>query len=239
MLLWMNFKQTVTFGFFWVVVLHCVFVNGPWYDLTGMWVAPWLEDVFGYSTQTAGNTAIALTIGLIAGSLLIPPISTFLRTRKWVLCATAAIAFAVSLAFLLLKPEQITYPLLYLMLVTIGASTNAMVSIAYPLVREYYHPAIAGTAVGCANTFTFLSSAAYQTISSGLIKKEGFQDNSEEKYTLKGYRNGLWLVIAISWGLGAFVAALTKDAQFQPAESESNDPASDGHEKQDDDLDEV
>jgi sugar phosphate permease len=239
MLLWVSFKQTVTFGFFWVVVLYCILVNGPWYDLSGMWVAPWLEDVFGYSNQAAGNTAIALTFGLIVGSLLIPPVSTLLRTRKWVLCVTATVAFAVSLIFLVLTPEHITYPLLYFLLIVIGATTNSMSSVAYPLVREYYSPTIAGTAVGCANTFTFLSSAAYQTMSSDLIKKKGFQGDSRDKYTLNGYRNGLWLVLVISWGLGAVVAALTKDTEFPPAKSESDDHSDKGHEVRDDDLDEV
>jgi hypothetical protein len=39
------------FDFEWVIVLDCILINGPWYDLGSMWVAPWLEGAFGYSSQ--------------------------------------------------------------------------------------------------------------------------------------------------------------------------------------------
>jgi hypothetical protein len=46
-------------------------------------------------------------------------------------------------------------------------------------------------------------------------------------------------VFVISWALGAVVAALTKGTVFQPAESESEDQADEGHAVHGDKLDEV
>lgn len=213
-----NLKKVVSYGWFWVVVLYCIFSSGPYFDISGLWAAPWLQDVFGESKAQSGTTCISLSIGLIAGSLLIPPLSSALHTRKWALCITCTVAFVVSLLFTTLDPAKISYGARYVMLIFLGATTNSMTSVAYPLVREYYHPAVAGTAVGCANIFTFLSSAVYQTVSSNIIEGYGYQKDETgavtSKYTPEGYKNGLWLFCTISFALGAVVIAFTKDANF-------------------------
>ena len=235
-LLWQNFKKVVRYKWFWVVVIYCIFSSGPYFDISGLWASPYLQDVFGMDTQKSGDAVISLSIGLIVGSLAIPPISSAVHTRKWVLCATCSVAFAVSLSFLLVSHEKINYVALYFMFIFIGMTTNSMTSVAYPLVREYYHPAVAGTAVGCANIFTFLSSAVYQTISSEIIKRFGFQEGSTTKYTVEGYKWGLWLVCTISFGIAAVVIAITRDTRFtkdgkEEGESEEEEPEHEDKEK--------
>jgi sugar phosphate permease len=213
--LWENFKTVVSFRWFWVTVTYCIFANGAWFDIAGMWIAPFLEDIFHYTRQEAGNTSMALSIGLIAGSLTIPPLSTWLRTRKWALCVTSLVALSISLSFAIVAACKIPYWALYLMLALLGACTNAMTAVAYPLLREYYHPSVAGSAVGCANTFTFLSSAIYQSISSEIIKEYKLEsDGAKTEYTVEGYKNALWFLCTASFAAAAISIALTRDTVF-------------------------
>lgn len=211
-----NFLHVVKYPWFWVVVVYAVFANGPFFDISGMWVSPYLQDVLGYSKTKAGNTSIAISIGLVIGSLLIPPLSTFLKTRKWPCFVSSTISFVVSIVLYLVSKDKINGVMIYFFLIFIGAFTNSLTSVCYPLVREYFHPSIAGTAVGCANIFTFLSSAVYQTISSKIIEKYGkVVENGVEidKYTEKGYKQGLWLVSFISFLVSMVAIAITKDTK--------------------------
>lgn len=211
-----NFLHVVKYPWFWVVVVYAVFANGPYFDISGMWVSPYLQDVLGYAKKKAGNTSIAISIGLIIGSLTIPPLSTFLKTRKWPCFGSSTITFIVSLVLYLISKDKINGVMIYFFLIFIGAFTNSLTSVCYPLVREYFHPSIAGTAVGCANIFTFLSSAVYQTISSKIIEKYGkvvVSGVETDKYTEKGYKQGLWLVSFISFLVSMVAIAITKDTK--------------------------
>jgi sugar phosphate permease len=215
--LWVGFKTVVSLKWFWITVLYCVFANGAWFDISGMWIAPFLEDIFEYTKQEAGNASMALSIGLIAGSLCIPPLSSWFRTRKWILCATSVVAFAISLSFWLVAAPNIPYAGLYVMLVLLGASTNAMTAVAYPLMREYFYPEIAGSAVGCANTFTFLSSAVYQSLTSEVIKDYKVEsEDGTTVYSRTGYMNALWAVCTVSFVAAVVAIACTRDTVFAP-----------------------
>jgi sugar phosphate permease len=232
-----NFKVVIKFKFFWIIVVYCMFCNGPYFDVTGMWVAPWLQDLFGFSTQASGNVAIALSIGLISGSLLIPPVSSLVHSRKWVIFACTCTAFIVSLCFLLIEPSKLNYAALYAMLILFGGTTNSMTAVAYPLVREYYHPAVAATSVGCVNIFTFLSSAIFQTLTSEIIKNYGFQDHSDSAYTAKGYKIALWLVCVIAFAIATIAIGLAKDTVF--AKSQADDTEEEVHEDVEHHVDET
>ncbi|KAH0794679.1 major facilitator superfamily transporter [Histomonas meleagridis] len=215
-----NFVKVVTYPFFWLIVVYAVFSSGPYFDISGMWISPYLQHVLGYSRQESGNVSIMLSVGLIAGSLLIPPLSTFLRTRKWPCFVSSLIAAVVSLVFYLLSADKISEVLVYFLLFFIGAFTNALTSVCYPLVSEYFHPSIAGTAVGCSNIFTFLSSAVFQTISSSIIEKYGTVEGTTDVYTEKGYKQGLWLVCLVSFLVSMVAIAITKDMQKKKEEEE-------------------
>ncbi|OHT08087.1 transporter [Tritrichomonas foetus] len=212
--LYKNLRQVVAYPWFWLVVIYSVFCSGPFFDISGMWAGPYLSDVYHYSKTQVGNTCIALSIGLIVGSLTLPPLSTALRTRKWLLLFTAIIACLV-LAMFIIFGSRIPHTGLYILWIVFAAFTNAMTSVCYPLIREYFHPAIAGTAVGCANIFTFLSSAIFQSVSSELISKFGKIEGSEA-YTEKGYKIGLWGITCGALGIAAIVIAFTKDTKFAP-----------------------
>lgn len=211
----LNFKVVISYPWFWLVVVYSVFCSGPFFDISGMWGGPFLQDVFGYTKTKSGNTLIALSVGLIFGSIAIPPFSTIFRTRKWVLCLTAGVA-TVSLVIFAILGSKLPFGAVLVLLFLIGMLTNSMTSVCYPLIREYYDPHLAGTAVGCANIFTFLSSAVFQNISSEVISsfpfKEGEIKRSAEANSEKGYQIGLWTICAVAMGISTISIAFAKDS---------------------------
>lgn len=246
MQLWNNFKQAICYPWLWIVIVYSVFCSGPYFDISGMWAGPFLTDCYGYSKTKVGNTQMALSFGLIAGSLLVPPLSSLFKTRKWVLCGTAGIA-TIAIAIFAALGSKVNYFGIIILFLLIGMFTNAQTSVCYPLIREYFHPSMAGTAVGCANIFTFLSSAVFQNISGEIVAKfpfpEGVEPPSEGANSEKGYKIGLWLVCAIAMGVSTVSIAFAKESPLmvQQREAKKEHPTLDEDDKEEvgSDLDEL
>ena len=208
--LFANFKQVVTYPWFWLIVVYCIFCSGPYFDISGLWGGPFLQDVFKFESTKTGNTLIALSVGLIAGSIFVPPLSSLFRTRKWVLFTTCLIAFISLLIFTILG-SKLPFAVVIILFLFIGMFTNSMTSVCYPLVREYFHPALAGSAVGCVNIFTFLSTAIFQNVSSEVIASVGHIEGSSA-YTERGYQIGLWTICTASMGVATIAIGFAKDS---------------------------
>lgn len=244
--LWSNFKQCISYPWLWVVIVYSVFCSGPYFDISGMWAGPFLSDCYLFAKSKVGNTQMALSVGLIAGSLLVPPLSSILKTRKWVLCGTAGIAFIALLIFAIFG-SKVPFAGVIILFLLIGMFTNAQTSVCYPLIREYFHPSMAGTAVGCANIFTFLSSAVFQNISGEVIAKFPFPDGvtkpSESANSEKGYKIGLWMICAIAMGISTLSIAFAKESPLmvQQRSNKKEAPTIDEDDKEEvgSDLDEL
>jgi len=91
---------------------------------------------------------------------------------------------------------------------------------------------IAGTVVGCANVFTFLLSAVFQSISSVIIEGYRFQDAEKAKYTVESYRQGLLIVCTASVGIGVVLCLPMKDTDF--GEEEKSEKRDEKKEKEED-----
>jgi Na+/melibiose symporter-like transporter len=113
-----DIKIVVVCPYFWCCAFFALAVSGIFSDLSGMWVAPWLRDLFGMSKQEAGNMALSLSIGPLTGALGIPVLSSLVRTKKWTLFAS--LLTAISLLVWQLRPAHMPYGLLYFLLMLIG-----------------------------------------------------------------------------------------------------------------------
>lgn len=219
-----NLKTVISYPWFWMAVLYSFFCSGPYFDLSGMWAGPILTDLFNYSKSKADHIQIALSIGMILGCLTVPALSSLLHTRKWVLFAGSVIA-TISFALFTILETKLHEIVVIVLFGLIGMTTNSLTSVCYPLIREYFHPSIAGTAVGCANFFTFLSSAVFQNISSAIIAKFHLQSTSSSEDSqingARGYRYGLFMVCVVSMSLSAIFISCTKDSRIEVDKSES------------------
>ena len=210
-LLFTNLIAVLKYPWFWLVAVFTVVTHGPYYNANGLWAGPFLRDVFGYDKQKTGNTLIFLSLGLIAGSICIPLISAAMKSRKWCLLLTTILAAGSSFVFFGVGPNM-DYWLIAAMIFIFGAFTMPNSAVAYSLVREYYPASIAGSSVGCINFFTQITSGAFQSLSSVIIKSYG--EVSYDVYTWEGYKMGLWLVSCVFLSLGCILSIFFKESEF-------------------------
>jgi sugar phosphate permease len=218
-----NVKTVIVCPYFWCCAFFALAVSGIFYDLSGMWIAPWLRDLFGMSKQEAGNTALSLSIGSLIGALGIPVLSSLVRTKKWTLTLFASLLTAISLLIWQLDPAHIPYGLLYFLLMLIGGIVCGCIATCYPYLSDYFEKTTAGTAVGCANIFAFLASGVFQAISSEVIESRGKTPSPDGRdvYTLEGYKVGLWLIFFIL-SIGATISiVITKEVGVGPTKSQT------------------
>lgn len=68
--------------------------------IRGLWIGPYLDDVFGMTTDQVGQATLVMSVAMIAGVVAYGPLDRFFGTRKWVvvvgnlLCTTAILFLA-------------------------------------------------------------------------------------------------------------------------------------------------
>ncbi len=66
-------------------LLPLMFVNyAPAGALRGLWIGPYLRDVFGLNTAQIGQATLVMGVAMIAGTLAYGPMDRIFGTRKWV-----------------------------------------------------------------------------------------------------------------------------------------------------------
>ena len=101
---------------------------------------------------------------------------------------------------------------LIIVLLMYGFGTMPVATVAYSLVKEYYHSSVAGSAIGCLNFLTMFLSGLFQPLCSGIIKSHGMVD--EDSYTEAGYRDGIWLVNVICMGIAVITTYIFKESDL-------------------------
>lgn len=216
-LLWSNIKTVFSVWYFWPITLFNILSSCPYIDIVGYWGGPYLIDIKGMEKKSIGSILIAISIGMVVGSLTIPTIANLLKMRKWVCTGGSIITLAAILVFCFIG-DTIGKTWIFILYLVIGYFTAPLCSVSYPLLTEYYSPTVSASAVGISNFFVFILSAVYQVISSATIPLKGsYKDGKVTRYTWDGYRYGLYVFCAVSIFLSAVVISITKETTaYQP-----------------------
>jgi sugar phosphate permease len=220
-ILWQNLKLVVANGNFWLCSAWSFVVNGPFTSLNAYWGGPLLRDVFHFSKVATGNILMGLSLGVIVGCLTTPTLSDWLRTRKWLCFASTVVAAATQIP-LLVCPDTLGRVPIFIILFIFAYFTNPLSHVLYAMVREYYVSAVAGTAVGCINTFQFLGGAVDELITGAILGSFGTVPGTSA-YSRKAYS---WSLLGFALGnfaIGLVLISLTKDTDFGPRR-EDNEP---------------
>jgi len=98
-------------------ILPLMFVNyAPTGGLRGLWIGPYLSDVFGLSTAQIGQATLVMGVAMIIGTLSMGPMDRIFGTRKWVVF-TANVAVALTMLALVLLVDQSAFLSVVLMAV--------------------------------------------------------------------------------------------------------------------------
>jgi len=98
-------------------ILPLMFVNyAPTGGLRGLWIGPYLSDVFGLSTAQIGQATLVMGVAMIIGTLSMGPMDRIFGTRKWVVF-TANVAVALTMLALVLLVDRSAFLSVILMAV--------------------------------------------------------------------------------------------------------------------------
>lgn len=132
-------------------MLPLMFVNyAPAGALRGLWIGPYLRDVFGLDTAQIGQATLVMGVAMIAGTLAYGPMDRIFGTRKWVVF-TGNILGAVAILTLVAVIDVNLY---------LSVALIALVGVlggSFPVViahgRAFFPPHLVGRGVTLMNLF--------------------------------------------------------------------------------------
>jgi MFS family permease len=135
----------------WLIIPLITVNYAPAAGIRGLWVGPYLADVYAASTQLIGDISLFMAISMILGSVLYGPLDTLFKTRKWV-CFVGNGGSAVALIVLALFPMQPLWQVAVLMFAVgiFGASYGVLMAHA----RSFFPMHLTGRGVTLMNFFT-------------------------------------------------------------------------------------
>lgn len=67
----------------WLIAPMMVAGYAPAADIRGLWVGPWMSDVYGLDASGIGRTSLFMGLAMIVGTFLYGPLDRVLGSRKW------------------------------------------------------------------------------------------------------------------------------------------------------------
>lgn len=129
--------------------------------LRGLWIGPYMTDVFGFDAAQVGNVTLIMGIAMILGTFAYGPLDRMLGTRKWVIFVGNALG-AVALAALWVLPAGNPW-------VAVGLfAAIGFFGAAYPMImahgRSFVPPHLVGRGVTLMNLFSIGGVGVFQMI---------------------------------------------------------------------------
>lgn len=132
-------------------LLPLMLVNyAPVGAVRGLWIGPYLNDVFGLTTSQIGQATLVMGVAMIVGTLCYGPLDRILGTRKWIIF-WGNLACAASILTLAALADRSAGLAIALMAVTgfFGASFPIIIAHA----RGFFPPHLTGRGVTLMNLF--------------------------------------------------------------------------------------
>jgi len=156
-------RSVLGYPSFWLLGMLGFCYYGNFMLIQSLWGGPYLMDVFNASRSAAGNVLFCSAGGFIIGCLCVGKISTqLLKSRKKTLLIGQSTALALLL--LLLGPAESFSPATLKVLFSVLGFTISSGIMIYPMVREMFPHAIAGTALSTLNFFVVSGVAVIQLL---------------------------------------------------------------------------
>ena len=95
----------------------------PAAGLRGLWVGPYVADVFGADVITIGRVTLVMALAMIAGSFAFGPMERLFRTRKWVIFAGNGAGAAALIALWSMPEYGVVFATVMLAIVGISGSS--------------------------------------------------------------------------------------------------------------------
>jgi sugar phosphate permease len=192
--IWSGLGRVMASPRFWPLAAWFFFFGGILFGFFGLWAGPYLMDVYGLSKPEVGNILAMVALGTMAGGPALGVVSDRRADRKGVILAASFVSVGL---WVLLSvspghlPRAAFFPIFFLF----GVFANGIAVVGFAAAKELFPPEMAGTAVGAANFFAFLSAAVFQPLTGFLMDRTGAVGG---RYPAAAYTDVLLMYLATS-----------------------------------------
>ncbi len=184
--LWRGVRRVVTEKYFWPVAVWFFFDCGLFFGFGGLWAGPYLQHVYGLTKNETGAVLSMIAWGMIFGSPILGLLSDrIFKSRKKIIRA-AAFVLAIDMAVLLILPDGLPRPVLYLVFLVLSVCASSIVVISFTTTKELFPVEIAGTSTGMVNIFPFLGGAVFMPLLGRIL--DGYPKSVDGAYPLEAYQ---------------------------------------------------
>lgn len=193
-----SFVELLRLRALWPIYAGMVICYAPVAGIRGLWISPYVGDLFGATLAQIGTAAFAMGLAMVAGNFIYGPIDKLVGSRKWGVIGGNAIVAAICLSFLFLPPG--TFGLAVVLFMAIG-----LCGASYPAVmahgRSFLPHHLTGRGVSLMNLFGMGGAGAMQFATAPTYAALSARMGSEAAYGV------LFAIIAaaILLGLAAYV----------------------------------
>lgn len=181
-----------------------MFINYvPAAGIRGLWIGPYLRDVFGLDTGQIGQATLVMGIAMIAGTLCYGPLDRVFKTQKWVIIIGNLIGGVATLALMMLATQTV---LLSIALCAVVGFFGASFPVIIAHARSFVPAHLAGRGVTLMNLFGIGGVGIMQFVSGRLHGTVQAQSGDSAAYT------ALFALFGLSLLVGTFIYLFTRDA---------------------------
>ncbi|WP_425446296.1 MFS transporter [Dethiothermospora halolimnae] len=162
----------------------------------GQWGTPYMQHVYNISKAKASTFPMAVTIGLMIGSLAVGTISDRIGKRKKPFLIFSLAYFCTWVVLLFVNPGNMPFSILYILLFMMGFTAAGFI-LSWACAKEVNLPRYAGMSTGTANMGGFLFAAIIQPLI-GYILNNNFTGEIIEGtkiYSIDDYNKGFLVCI--------------------------------------------
>ncbi|CUH52470.1 MFS transporter [Shimia marina] len=134
----------------WLLIPLMFFNYMPSAGIRGLWIGPYLSDVFSLTTGEVGQATLAMGLSMILGTFVYGPADRILGTRKWIIIGGASIS-ATALLLLTIFANHSALSAIVLMSIVGFAGAAFPVMIAHS--RSFFPEHLTGRGVTLMNLF--------------------------------------------------------------------------------------
>lgn len=146
----------------WLIFPLCFFQYAPAAGLRGLWVGPYMTEVFAAPAAVVGTVTLVMGAAMIAGTFAYGPLDRILGTRKWVVFGGNAMALVALTALALLPADSLwRAAALFAAVGFFGASFPVIMAHG----RSFYPDHLVGRGVTLMNLFAIGGVGAMQVVS--------------------------------------------------------------------------
>ncbi|SEP85457.1 MFS transporter [Thalassovita taeanensis] len=161
------------------LIFPLMFVSyAPAAGLRGLWIGPYLSDVFGADAAAIGRATLVMGVAMVAGTLIYGPLDRVFRTRKWVIFTGNVIVALICFALVLWPDNGV------ISAVALCAAVGFF-GMCFPLImahgRSFIPPHLTGRGVTLMNLFGIGGVGLFQVVTGQLHTAVAAQGGAVER----------------------------------------------------------